>query len=217
MRAFVRAFVACVLLVAPLGLTASAAPLLTGGNITFSESPHSDIGPLAFVVGSGHEFCGANGGACNGSALTTPVAILLDDDFIDFAGTSVTFDLAGGGAPLAGYPGYLDLLLDPTATFTMSNLIFSNGGVLAGFSSVSLADVVLVDQPTFTSDSLTFIVGTLGVDESAGRGRIVFNLDIRTTQPPDPDPDPVPEPSSLLLLGTALVASARTLRRRASR
>lgn len=217
MRASLRLFLLTAVVVLPAGATANAAPLLTNAVLSYSD----DIGPLGpFTVdvtaGQSPEFCGSAGSvACNGTDLTNE-AILLEDDFIDFTGTSILFNLEGGGGALPGNPTYRDLNL-PGATFTIALMTFSEGGALVGVTPV-LTNVIGVNagtEVTFTANSITFTAGTLGILDGA-RGQIRLDLAIRAGTPPPPQP-PVPEPASLLLLGSGLAAAALVRQRRSSR
>lgn len=213
MRAVFRIATLCVL-IAPLASTAFAAPVLTGATLTYTEQPQGlppfVLGPDVVPLGLTPEYCGTAGSAsCSGSVFTQAF-ILLSDDFIDFTGTSITFDLEGGGNDLGN--GYRDLNLDPTATFTIGGLTFSETGFLNGVSVglTAVTGVAVGSEVTFTADSITFVIGTLGVLDTAGRGRIVLNLDIQNRSDPPP---PMPEPTSLLLLGVGLLGVARARRR----
>lgn len=215
MRVAVRTLTLCTLLATCVAPGAFAAPVLTGATLSFSDAI-GPVGPESAPFVAGPEYCGTLVAvSCTANAFTAG-GILLSNDFIDFTGTSITFDLEGGGADIGG--GYRDLGLDdPTATFTISGLTFSESGFLSGVS-VSLTDVAGVavgSEVTFTANSISFIIGTLGVlDDDDDRGRIVLNLAIRNDTPPPP---PVPEPTSLVLLGAAGVMGLARARRRAGK
>lgn len=214
MRVAARTLPLLVLLAASPASTAFAAPVLTGATLSYNDQ-FGPLGPESAPFVAGPEYCGTLGAAsCNGTTFGGDFGVLLSNDFIDFTGTSITFGFEGGGDPLP--LGYRDLGLDATATFTISGLTFSEPGFLNGVS-VSLIDAIGVavgSEVTFTANSISFIVGTLGILEgNGGPGRIVLNLAIsNSTQPP-----PVPEPTTLVLLGAASVMAVVRARRRAER
>jgi hypothetical protein len=202
--------VVCCLLVAPFGSSAYAAPILIGATLDYSDAI-GPLGPFGTTVGAGPEFCGAAGAAgCSGSALTTE-GILLQDDFIDFDAVTVVFALEGGGDPDPANPGYRFLGL-ASMRFGISNLLFTDSGVLVGVGS-SMTDakgaVVTFDG---TTRSIDVRLDNFSVKEG-GLGFLTVTLQAR----PGTEPEPVPEPASLMLLGAGLAATAGARRRRSSR
>lgn len=123
-------------------------------------------------------------------------------------------------------------------TFDTSNI---NGFLLSGFQLTGLSDVtdavlsgnlarhfgVLFDADTVTVGTLAtieagthipFSVGTLTITSLATPGLVDFAIldsnGLSTGQVVGPDPSPTPEPSSIVLLGSGLLAAAGVARRK---
>jgi hypothetical protein len=142
--------------------------------------------------------------------------ILLGGEFIDIGDSSIVYRVRGDGPPLASPTGYSTTGFDPLAYYLFDFDFASAGDQIVGVMIV-LQDVIGVEFPTevaFTGNSVTLLVGTLGVLEVAGGpdlGRITLNLTIESTGPPG---GAVPEPSSFAALGLGLAALAWYRRRR---
>lgn len=137
--------------------------------------------------------------------------IFLDDEYIDIGDSSIVYQAQGGG-DAHSTTGYQDLGLDPTAKYVFSDL---NWGVTPGKIvgvDILLENIIGVDlgsEVTFTDNSVSLIIGTLGVDEVLDLGTITLNLIVEHDQPTG-----VPEPGSLALMFLGLVAMSNTLYRR---
>jgi len=190
---------------------AEAELLGTDVTVTFQE-PSSPDEVDVVTVGAGPEISFLNGTNIGDN-------ILLDFESIDVGDTSIIYDIQGGGDP-HGTAGYTTTGFNPAAQYVFSGL--EPSGMIADLVGVTVdltdvIDVALGSEVSFDDDSVTLLVGTLGIADVVGGpdlGRITLNLQFEEQQ----QPERIPEPASglLCLLGGACLALGYVCRRRRS-
>lgn len=193
------------LLLAAAATTSFAAPVLTGtATVTESSTGLSDL----VTIGAGPELVdGDVSNIANGFFIAgAGESIDLDD-----AGLTIVLRLFGGGVDLGG--GYAGVLGSQTTdTFTFSGLTFAPSTVINGVSVSGVNVSGLAGTAAFTTNSVTFTYGSIGILASPGNiGTITLTLSVR--DPQDPPPPPVPEPASLALLALGLAGVTAKRRR----
>jgi hypothetical protein len=201
------AVVAAVLLAVPA--VASAGLIGLDVTVTFSADTWDTYADTVTVGPGGPELSEYDGTNIGDN-------VMLDPDAIDINDLEIVVDFAGLGDYHS--PGYWDAgYEDETAQY---EFVVDWGSTTAAITGVGidLYDVIgvsLGSEVTYTSDTVTFVVGTLGVDEmiEPEPGKVVLNLTIEEGQGPPPI---IPEPTSLALLGIGLAAVRLTRRKRRS-
>ena len=190
---------------------AKAELLGTDVTVTFQEPGFPDESDLV-TVGAGPEISFLDGTNVGDN-------ILLDYESIDVGDTSIIYNIQGGGDP-HGTPGYTTTGFDPLAQYVFSGLEPSGVPVDLVGVTVDLTDVIdvaLGSEVFFTEDSVTLLVGTLGIADVVGGpdlGTITLNLQFEEQQ----QPERIPEPASVLLclIGGVCLALGYVCRRRRS-
>jgi hypothetical protein len=168
--------------------------------VTFSEAGFEDeVDPA--IVGDGPEIVFDDTTNIGGSILNV-------GELIDVGALSVEFVIRGDGDVHS--PGFQTAGFGADARYVLSGLDFSPfwiGGVIV--TTENIVGVALGSEVLFSADSLTLIVGTLGVGEIAEApdlGTVTLDLEL------------IPEPNPGLLLGAALAGLGliRCFRRRCS-
>jgi hypothetical protein len=168
--------------------------------VTFSEAGFEDEVD-SVLVGDGPEIVVGDSTSIGGSILNV-------GELIDVGALSVEFVIRGDGDTHS--PGFQKAGFEADAHYVLSGLDFSPFWI--GDVSVTTDNIVgvaLGSEVLFSDDSLTFIVGTLGVGEIAGApdlGTVTLDLEL------------IPEPNPGLLLAAALagLGLVRLLRRTCS-
>jgi PEP-CTERM motif len=206
-----RIFVGLFILVAAFVVSVpQAQATLIGQNIlvTFQEPGFADTSDNV-TVGAGPEFV-------SGDGTNIGDDILLDFELIDVSDSSILYRVQGGGPPHAT-PGYTTTGFDPLAQYVFSNLSWTTPSRITGVNVVldDVIGVALGSEVFFTDDSVTLVVGTLGVAHVAGApdlGNIRLDLSV----------EPIgggggggtaPEPSTLALFGVGLALASFRRRR----
>lgn len=195
------------LLVVGGATTSIAAPVLAGtATVAESYSGASDL----VTIGAGPELADGDGSDIANGFFLGGAGESID---LDHAGLTIVLRLYGGGVDLGG--GYFGVLPSQTTdTFTFSGLTFAPSTVINGVSVSGVNVSGLAGTAAFTTDSVTFTYGSIGVLASQGNiGTITLTLSVR--DPQDPPPPPVPEPASLALLGLGLAGAVMNRRRAA--
>jgi hypothetical protein len=201
--AAMRTLSVAAVMLAALTSPRSANASLIGYNatVTFVEPGNPDAVNVV-TAGAGPEITPADGTDIGDN-------ILLDGEFIDFGDFSIVYRVRGDGADLSGHPGYQTTGFDPDATYVFSGLTFGPTPYRITGVNVGLANVILValgSEVTFTDDSVSLRIGTLGVGQVAGGpdlGTITLDLQVEPV-----GGTPVPEPSVFAMLGLGLAAAS---------
>jgi hypothetical protein len=141
---------------------------------------------------------------------------MIDGEFIRVFESSISFNLFGGGADVA--PGFLSTGYGASARYVLSDLVDPGVAQIVAVAIV-LSDVINValgSEVFFTADTVTLMLGTLGIAEGGNLGLVTLNLTLADIDDPGP-PAPVPEPGTLLLLGSGIAAVFIRARRSARR
>ena len=194
---------------ATLAVPASAAPILTGSaTIAFT----GDFGSGSFsetdsvTIGAGREIEFLDGTNIGDN-------VLLDFEFLDLGGLTITYQIQGGSNVDAVQPGYGDSGM-LAGEFAFTGLAFTPGASIVGID-VSLTDVLAdLSKCNFTASSVTIAnIETFLIAQppngAAPTGLITIRLITREKEPP-----PAPEPAALALLGMGVLAGARRIARK---
>jgi len=205
-----------------VGFTTPSQATLIGQNVTVEFSgDNTNFGGATFsdvvMVGAGAELTYFDGSDIGDN-------VFLDNELIDIGDASIFLRIEGGGPDHATAAGFTTTGLDATAQYSFTNLVWGGTpGTIIGVSVVC-SNMVADDctsgmagsEVSFTGNSVTLNVGTLGVAQNAMFGgayvgSITLNLDVThdTTPPPQ-----IPEPSSILLFGTGAGLAWLAQRRR---
>ena len=180
--------------------TAQAAFVFTGQamNVTFQDGVFPDLTD-AIVAGNADPDIAYLDGTNIGDG------IMLDFEFIDFADTSVTFQLRGDGGvhPTAGYQT-TGLPQDSRYVLSLTGADFSIGSVSVG-ALTDMIGVAVGSEVTFDAKNIYFDISTLGIKEvtpGADIGSVTLNVEF------------VPVPAALPLMLSGLAGLALFVRRR---
>ncbi len=179
-------------------LGGEAEATLIGQDVTVEFLEGADSFSDVVTVGAGSEISFGDGTDIGDE-------ILLDFESIDIGASSISYDIQGGGPPHST-PGFSTTGFGADARFVFSNLIFSTPSRITAVDVVlsSVIGVLLGAEVTFTDDSVTLFVGTLGIAEGNGLDIGNITLDLTFT----PIDGTVPEPSLSVLFGFGLAAAA---------
>ncbi len=179
-------------------LGGQAEATLIGQNVTIEFLEGADNFTDVVTVGAGSEISFGDG-------TNIGDAILLDFESIDIGAASISYDIQGGGPPHST-PGFSTTGFGPDARFVFSNLTLPSPSQISAVNIVlsNVIGVLLGTEVSFTDDSVTLFVGTLGIGEVGGPDLGNIRLDLTFT----PINGPVPEPSLAVLIGIAVAAAA---------
>jgi hypothetical protein len=180
------------------GPSARADLIGSTATVTFVEPGFLDAVTIV-TVGAGFEITPADGSEIGDN-------ILLDGEYLDLGALTLTYRVRGDGDPLPGFPGFFTTGFDPAAMYVFSDLTFGPTPFRITDVDIDLDNVIGVDpgsEVSFTDDSVSLVIGTLGVGELVGGpdlGTIILSLTIEPIGPTQA----VPEPSALAALGLGL-------------
>jgi hypothetical protein len=188
--------------------TTQAAFVFTGQSIDVSYEDSLGTFTDSIIAGNSNPDISYNDGSnIGGEYGLTPgpdvPGIMLDSEVIDFADTSVTFNLRGDG-PAHATSGYQTTGLDGSYIITLTSADFSIGSVSIG-SMTDMIGVGLGTEVTFDGKNIFFDISTLGILEvtpGADIGSITLNVEF------------VPVPAALPLMLSGLAGLVLASRRR---
>src|SRR5262245_47166449 len=145
---------------------------LIGQNVNVDFLEGADSFSDVVTVGAGSEISFGDGTSIGDE-------ILLDFESIDIGASSISYDIQGGGPP-HGTPGFSTTGFGADARFVVSDLTFPIPSPITAVNIVltNVIGVLLGSEVTFTDDSVTLFVGTLGIAEGTGPdiGNILLDL-----------------------------------------